>query len=159
MGGTLNILVEPSATGSIPAGAIMAFAMPTPPAGWLRCDGREVSRVTYSRLFEAIGTIYGDGDGETTFNLPDIRGQFIRDLDEGKGFDPDRELGSYQDDELKRHKHWDDYSNPHALWHNGANANRYGWISGGWSQQMWLYEAGGDETRPKNIAFIHAIKY
>ncbi len=45
------------------------------PAGWLLCDGRAVSRTTYTTLFAALGTTWGAGDGSTTFNLPDLRGR------------------------------------------------------------------------------------
>lgn len=63
----------------IPAGAVMAFAMPAAPTGWLPCDGAAVARVgTYATLFAAINTLYGSGDGPTTFNLPDLRGYFVR---------------------------------------------------------------------------------
>lgn len=56
-----------------PAGAIMQYAGATEPTDWLFCDGREVSRTVFSQLFAAIGTLYGAGDGSTTFNLPDLR--------------------------------------------------------------------------------------
>ena len=61
-------------------GSIMAYAAATVPAnyGWLLCNGQAVSRTTYSALFEAIGTTYGAGDGSTTFNVPDLRGEFLR---------------------------------------------------------------------------------
>jgi len=70
----------------VPAGTVVAFAgvlggAVTPPAGWLLCDGRAVSRTTYAALFGAIGTTAGAGDGATTFNLPDYRGYFLRGLD------------------------------------------------------------------------------
>ena len=48
----------------------------TAPTGWLGCDGSTVSRTTYAALFAVIGTIYGSGDGSTTFHLPDMRGRF-----------------------------------------------------------------------------------
>lgn len=60
---------------SVPIGAIQSYAGSAVPYGWLFCDGSAVSRVTYSELFEAIGTAYGPGDGTTTFNLPDLRGR------------------------------------------------------------------------------------
>ena len=63
---------------AIPPGAIMPFARPSVPAGWLPCEGQEVSRRIYDNLFYAIGTTFGAGDGSTTFNLPDLRGEFIR---------------------------------------------------------------------------------
>jgi hypothetical protein len=47
---------------------------------WFLCDGQAISRVTYSKLFEIIGTNFGEGDGVTTFNLPDYRGKFLRGL-------------------------------------------------------------------------------
>ena len=59
-------------------GAILAFPTAVEPIGFLYCDGREVSRTTYNELFNRVGTIYGSGDGSTTFNLPDLRGQFLR---------------------------------------------------------------------------------
>lgn len=65
----------------LPAGIMMPTATPTAPAHWLLCDGAEISRTTYGRLFQAIGTTYGTGDGSTTFNLPDLRGRTIHGLD------------------------------------------------------------------------------
>ena len=63
----------------MPAGCVTAFAGGgTVPAGWFVCDGREVSRGEHPELFAAIGVTYGDGDGSTTFNLPDFRGRFLR---------------------------------------------------------------------------------
>ncbi len=47
------------------------------PGGWLLCDGRAVSRTTYSKLFDVITTLYGAGDNSTTFNIPDLRGRSI----------------------------------------------------------------------------------
>lgn len=58
-------------------GEIRALAHTNPPAGWLACDGGEVSRAEYATLFAAIGTAYGDGDGETTFALPDLTGRVL----------------------------------------------------------------------------------
>ncbi len=58
-----------------PAGTIKAFAGPSAPTGYLLCDGSAVSRSTYARLFAAIGTTWGAGDGSTTFNVPDLRGR------------------------------------------------------------------------------------
>ena len=65
---------------------------------YLHCDGSEISRTTYSELFNVIGTLYGSGNGSTTFNLPDLRGQFLRGYDAGRGVDSGRALGSWQDD-------------------------------------------------------------
>lgn len=59
------------------------------PEGWLLCDGSAQSRTNYRELFGVIGTTNGKGDGETTFNLPDLRGKFLRGVDQGTGNDPD----------------------------------------------------------------------
>ena len=60
----------------VPIGTVAWFAMPVPPAGYLKCDGSAVGRETYPELYAAIGTTYGEGDGETTFNLPNLIGRF-----------------------------------------------------------------------------------
>ena len=61
----------------VPAGTMQMFAGNTIPAGWLLCDGSAVSRTDYAKLFSAIGTIYGEGDGSTTFALPNLVGRFV----------------------------------------------------------------------------------
>ena len=60
----------------VPAGIMQMFAGNTIPAGWLLCDGSAVSRTNYAKLFSAIGTTWGAGDGSTTFNLPNTIGRF-----------------------------------------------------------------------------------
>src|ERR1051325_6033662 len=77
------------ADATAPAGSVVAFAGPVAPTGWLLCDGSQVSRTTYASLFAAIGTAWGNGDALTTFNLPDMRGRFLRGTDHGLGSDPD----------------------------------------------------------------------
>ena len=62
----------------VPVGTIEYFAMTTPPAGYLKADGAVVGRQTYPELFETIGTTFGEGDGETTFNLPDLIDRFAQ---------------------------------------------------------------------------------
>ena len=85
------------------AGQYGFFAMKNPKGRWLFCDGREISRADYPELFEAIGTTYGEGDGTTTFNIPDRRGYFGRCLDAGAEVDyqSDREIGSKQGDAIR----------------------------------------------------------
>ena len=77
--------------------------MKNPKGRWLFCDGREISRAEYPDLFEAIGTTSGEGDGTTTFNIPDRRGYFGRCLDAGAEVDyqSDREIGSKQGDAIR----------------------------------------------------------
>lgn len=83
---------------SIPVGVINPYVGTSAPTSWALCDGSAISRTTYSSLFATIGTTYGAGDGSTTFNLPDLRGEFIRGLDNGRGVDSGRTLGSSQSD-------------------------------------------------------------
>jgi microcystin-dependent protein len=78
--------ISPATMSGIP-GEIRAFAGTTPPDGWLLCDGSSVSRSTYAGLFYVISTAYGTADG-TSFNLPDLRGRFLRGADNGAGNDP-----------------------------------------------------------------------
>jgi len=73
----------------VPTAAIFAFPATVIPSGYLECDGSAVSRATYADLFAIIGTSYGAGDGSTTFNLPDYRGEFLRGFDNGANNDPD----------------------------------------------------------------------
>lgn len=60
-----------------PAGIVLPFAGSTAPQGYLLCDGSAVSRTDYADLFAAIGTVYGAGDGSTTFNVPDLSGRVV----------------------------------------------------------------------------------
>lgn len=109
----------PSNVGQTPIGTIVPFAGPNLPAGWLRCDGATVIRVTYADLYTAIGNSWGSGNGSTTFHLPDLRGRFARGVDGGAGRDPDAasrtasnaggntggNLGSVQADAALAHTH------------------------------------------------------
>ena len=67
-----NVSGRPDLSALIPPGTIIHYAGRTVPSGWLICNGANVSRTDYAALFAAIGTIYGAGDGSTTFNLPDL---------------------------------------------------------------------------------------
>lgn len=58
---------------AVPIGSLLDFAGTTAPTNYLTCDGSAVSRTTYAALYAVIGTVWGSGDGSTTFNLPDIR--------------------------------------------------------------------------------------
>jgi microcystin-dependent protein len=107
------------ATGtSLPTGGYLAFAGETAPEGFLECNGAAVSRTTYSDLFAVIAEMYGNGDGSTTFNVPDVRGYFLRGWDHTAGNDPDRatrtdrgdttdgdNVGTKQDSQNDEHLH------------------------------------------------------
>lgn len=89
----------------IPAGAVFHFARASAPTGYLKANGAAISRTTYAALYAAIGTTFGAGDGSTTFNLPDLRAEFIRGLDDSRGVDSGRTLGSAQSGQNAAHTH------------------------------------------------------
>lgn len=136
-------------------GAVCAFAMGHPPAGWLKCNGAAVSRTAYADLFSIIGTHYGAGDGHSTFNLPDLRGEFIRGIDEGRGADPNRAFGSWQSDEIRSHNHFIQFDGVAA----GRRGAAEGAIHSGSGKPYYTDHTGGNETRPRNVALLYCIKY
>ncbi|WP_375666701.1 phage tail protein [Bartonella sp. TT121SHDZB] len=89
----------------LPTGFIGAFAMERLPEGWLPCDGRSYSRDKYRTLFATIGTMWGQGGDETTFNVPDLRGMFLRGFDYTGFVDHERIFGSVQQCSLRSHEH------------------------------------------------------
>ncbi|MCG9008174.1 tail fiber protein [Laribacter hongkongensis] len=144
-----------AALNAVPPGFVGHFAMSSPPTGWLKANGAAVSRTAYSALFAAIGTKFGMGDGATTFNLPDLRGEFVRGWDDGRGVDAGRVIGSLQGQAIQSHFHpsgvtvgvgWN-YPEPSAA--TGG--------TGGVVPQTGA--TGGTETRPRNIALLACIKY
>lgn len=141
--------------GVAPAGAVLHFAMAAAPAGWLVCDGALKSRVTYAALFAAIGTLYGAGDGATTFKLPDLRGEFIRGADGGRGVDAGRELGSEQAGQNEAHTHNFSYS-PGADATNGGAYYTIPSLTGATASRV-VSSSGGNEARPRNVALLPCI--
>lgn len=158
-------------------GAITGFAMISAPTGWLIADGSAVSRTTYARLFSRIGTTWGSGDGVNTFNLPDARGVFIRGLDNGKGYDSGRDIGTYQADAVQAHNHYLPTSSGTPASTYGINDNAFiasevnynpapGVITTTYPNSQ--YSIGSQvgsvgnfapETRVKNISVLNCIKY
>lgn len=93
---------------AIPAGVTVPYAGATSPTGWLLCNGQAVSRTSYPRLFAAIGTTYGSGDGSTTFNVPDLREcnpVGIGKRASGVTNHNELTLGGFQDDQYQQHSH------------------------------------------------------
>lgn len=157
-----------------PSGQIGLFAMDYAPAGWLKANGAAVSRTLYANLFAAIGTRYGAGDGYSSFNLPDLRGEFPRFWDDGRGVDAGRGLGTWQDDAVQN---WEAVFTYQRAQVNGAEK-----ISGAIrlesEQSKGTAQQGGNwatshahigpgvngvartahETRPRNIALLACIK-
>ena len=138
----------------VPSGAVFSFARNTAPTGYLECDGSAVSRSTYADLFTAIGTTFGSGNGSTTFNVPDLRGEFVRGWDDGRGIDSGRAFGSAQGDQFGAHTHT---YNRNV---DGGSGQPGG--SGGSLLSQNTGSAGGttnsSETRPRNIALLFCIK-
>ena len=162
--GTWVILNVQSGSG-VPAGTVLHVAITsgTPP-GFIKANGAAISRTVYSVLFAAIGTTFGVGDGSTTFNVPDLRGEFIRGWDDGRGVDSGRVFGSLQSDEIKSHAH--DYvrsftGNNNNLFHpNSGQSIATGSdspTSTGWGNAIANW--GGAETRPRNVALLAVIKF
>jgi len=158
-----------------PAGVIMAFAGTAAPTGFLSCDGSAVSRSTYATLFTAIGTTWGSGDGSTTFNVPDLRGMFVR----GTGTNATGSssgavgpsVGSYAADTYLNHTHTDSgHTHPYLAPTRGGAAGPGGVGSGyapptdstyntsSGTANIQTSTTGGTETKPKNYGVLYIIK-
>lgn len=140
---------------AVPAGTIIYTARLTPPDGYLVANGEAKSRTTYSQLCAAIGFTYGNGDGSTTFNLPDLQGYFIRCAGTNSDLTSAADIGARQQSSVERHSH--------SITTYGATQ---GGVNTGVDNKVWSRTAstftgtyGGDETRPKNIALLACIKY
>lgn len=165
-----------------PAGMVSPFAGPVEniPFGWLLCDGSEVSRTEYANLYSAIGVCWGTGNGSTTFNLPDLRGMFLRGVSGDSGNDADAEgrivlndyggntgnqVGSYQGDAIRNIT--GSFGGHSYNTTDGAFAfssgNHYA-ESGGSKVGAVSFDASnvvptGSENRPKNVYVNYIIKY
>lgn len=157
-----------------PAGVIMAFAGAAAPTGFLSCDGSAVSRTTYATLFAAIGTTWGAGNGTTTFNVPDLRGTFLR----GSGTNATgsssgavgQAVGTYAADTYLNHSHGvTDPTHTHTYLgisggvgvQGGSSFNGSGSLTSGASSTGLTVNTsttGGTETKPKNYGVLYIIK-
>ena len=171
----------------VPTGAVFCVAVATIPTGYLECNGAAVSRTTYAALFSFIGTQYGTGNGSTTFNLPDLRGEFIRGFDNGRGIDSGRGIGSSQGSQNVAHDHDADASATSNVSDPGHRhpARGYGSDDDGGSSfagsgntaistaaiqdattgisvstnvSIDVDNDGGNESRPRNVAMMYIIK-
>jgi microcystin-dependent protein len=165
-------------------GMVSYFAMATPPSGWLRANGAAVSRTVYAELFNRIGTASGAGDGSSTFNLPDLRGEFIRGWDNGRGVDSGRALVSTQMSQNLLHAHEAEVLPGGAHSHELEVARDLGRQGSPEDEDAFLGDeieqgiatlqtstapnhthgvtiqpSGGNEARPRNIALLACIKY
>ena len=157
-GGDILIDIEPlknfSTTGLVPPGSVIYIATSAAPSGYLKANGATVNRVTYSDLFTAVGVTFGAGDGSTTFVLPDLRGEFLRAFDDGRGVDSGRTFGTAQADEFKSHNHT--YSRRNTRSGDGSGGTAFADDS---ASNLTTSSEGGSETRPLNIALLACIKY
>lgn len=156
--------------GGAEIGSVITHTADLEPTGYLLCDGSILNRVTYADLYAIIGDSYGNGDGATTFSIPDFRGKFLRGTDKATGNDPNAaarivsgtggntgdNVGSYQADEFESHNH-------HLLTSSGDSfGSTYPAFSGASSNLYNRYTAangGSTETRPKNINVNYMIKF
>jgi phage-related tail fiber protein len=146
-----------STPAGVPTGSVFTMATTTVPSGYLECNGAAVSRTTYADLFSAIGTTWGSGNGSTTFNVPDLRGEFVRGWDNGRGVDSSRSFATFQDHAFEDHEHLYDRAttgsdvtldrSPEGR--NSARSSTHGVVSGANT---------ANETRPRNIAMMYVIK-
>ena len=154
---------------AIPAGTVSWFASSTAPTGYVKANGAELLKTSYSDLYAEIGTIYGETDGNggtgtSHFRVPDLRGEFIRGWDDSRGVDGSRTFGSFQDFQLAQHNH------------GPSNLVRYLGVTSGFpnlgpgspnsykvSTSTSISNEGGTsnsgESRPRNVALLACIKY
>lgn len=118
----------------------LAYPKSTPPTGYLAMMGQTIDQVTYPILF----SLYGG-------TLPDLRGQFLRGLDYGRGIDSGRVVLSEQEDDFKAHTH-----GVGAYFVGSGNTSNGGYVHSG--SNLKTTATGGAETRPKNIAFLYIVK-
>jgi microcystin-dependent protein len=183
--GNLSFTALPTA---VPSGTVHLFATTTAPSGYLECDGSAVSRTTYADLFTVIGTTWGAGNGSSTFNVPDLRGEFVRGWDDGRGVDSGRNFASSQTDQNKQHNHGVtdnghnhsindpghihqiEYSNSHSgdgvIEESGVGLSgteptlsaTTGITINNATTGISINNDGGSEARPRNIAMMYVIK-
>ena len=139
---------------TLPVGTILFSASQILPSGFLECNGQSIKKDDYFNLYTSFGGIETPyGQSGSYFTLPDLRGQFIRGWDHGKGVDTDREFGSYQEDDFKSHSH--------TYTRYGSTRPQTGSSTPCWysASTQNTGNTGGRETRPKNIALYPIIKY
>ncbi|MCP4134599.1 MAG: tail fiber protein [bacterium] len=159
---------------TVPVGTVLSFAGDSVPDGWLLCDGSQVSKEEYSSLYSVIGVNWG-GDS-IIFNLPDLRGRFLRGVDGSAGRDPDaaagtreNKAGSYQVDAFQGHQHDVDTrltdSGPLENWfqrttmHGNNSSSVFIGTDRIISDDSYGTARVATETRPMNAYVNYIIKY
>lgn len=163
LSGDVNISTTLNGTTSpgVPAGTVIMYASNTVPAGYVACDGGTYSRIgTYANLFAAIGTQYG-APTTGTFQVPDLRGYFVRGYGTNTDSTASGGFGTKQTDSFKSHQH---HIGNNSFSNQPGESTRYGLESnntpfGTESFPHLTKTTGDDETRPKNIALLYCIRY
>ncbi len=163
----------------VPAGTIVAYGSETPPPGWLECNGNAVSVAAYPRLFAVIGSNFGSPSAGQ-FNLPDLRGHFVRGWNHNNNADPDtssrvasrtggltrNHVGSFQKDAFQGHKHtWTTYDIFNQV--GGVLGANMAQATGATTRSTSTVVTDGinntprtsSETRPSNVYAMYIIKY
>jgi microcystin-dependent protein len=177
--GNLSFAALPQA---VPTGSVHIMATTTAPSGYLKCNGAAVSRTTYADLFAIVGTTWGEGDGSSTFNVPDLRGEFVRGWADNGSVDSGRSFASSQSDQNQQHNHtatatstvtdpghFHDvpYSNSDSgdgvieesgTGFSGVEPTNSATTGITVSTSVSIANSGGSEARPRNIAMMYVIK-
>ena len=177
--GNLSFAALPQA---VPTGSVHMMATTTVPSGYLKCNGAAVSRTTYADLFAIVGTAHGAGNGSSTFNVPDLRGEFVRGWDDSRGVDSGRNFGSAQSDQNQQHNHSasatstvNDPGHIHQVQYSNSDSGDGVIEESGTglsgqeptlsattgitvSTSVSIGNSGGSEARPRNIAMMYVIK-
>jgi microcystin-dependent protein len=170
----LAALVDAVKQALCPPGTVVAYMGSAPPAGWLLCNGASINRNDYASLYAVIGDSCGS-ENTAKFNLPDLRGRFLRGWDNGIGRDPDRaariamatggftgdKIGSIQADAFKNHTHpiTDTYTNSSQTSAQGGTGNTGATGTLEQADTTANSSTGGSETRPINAYVNYIIKF
>jgi len=141
-----------------PAGVVIYHAANTPPTGFIKANGASLSTTTYADLFAVIGYTFGGSGG--SFSVPDLRGEFMRGWDDGRGADSGRSFGTYQG-YASSYLNYVQYSTASStgttVYNNG---NLSGAVRTGSGTGYGLkFRNSSSETRPRNRSFLACIKY
>jgi microcystin-dependent protein len=138
-----------------PTGGIMMFAVSGVPTGWLECDGSVLPINNYTDLYSVIGQNYktlNTFNVLSGFQIPDLRGEFVRGWDHGRGVDTGRVLGTFQEDMFESHTHTSNTTTGTQRVEGNARD------AAAASSSSTTGATGGTETRPRNVALVYCIK-
>jgi microcystin-dependent protein len=172
----LGVIAAIDAIITVPIGGVVMWTAATPPTNFLECNGQALSRVTFGNLFSVMGTTFGAGDGSTTFNIPDLRGFFVRGWANSSTEDAGRVFGSNQVNAVGPHTHpvidpGHDHSVDFAAitFAGGGTPARNPGISGPTFStnpavtNLTIGTSSGSgtstESRPDNVALMYVVRY